>query len=43
MPRICEICRRKEEVEDEQWEYDILDVCKDCANDRKMTLDPEEL
>lgn len=35
MPRVCEICGRREESEEEQeLEMELLDVCPDCSNDR---------
>lgn len=32
MPRICEVCGREEETENEQRPYRILDVCSDCTD-----------
>ncbi|WP_256243751.1 hypothetical protein [Bacillus sp. V3B] len=34
MPRICEICGRQEELDEEEYTFDILDVCPECSNDR---------
>ncbi|WP_255840628.1 hypothetical protein [Gracilibacillus salinarum] len=31
MARICEVCGRQEDREEEQLVYDILDVCEDCT------------
>ncbi|WP_285289097.1 hypothetical protein [Bacillus sp. ISL-47] len=38
MARVCEICGRREEAEDEEYSFDILDVCPDCTNDRSHPL-----
>ncbi|MBB6444470.1 ribosome-binding protein aMBF1 (putative translation factor) [Bacillus benzoevorans] len=36
MPRVCEICGRREELDEEEdkLEMEILDVCPECTNDR---------
>lgn len=31
MARICEVCGRIEEPEDEENKYDMLDVCMECT------------
>jgi hypothetical protein len=32
--RICEVCGRIEEMDGEDLEHDLLDVCSMCTNDR---------
>ncbi|WP_269521519.1 hypothetical protein [Bacillus sp. J33] len=34
MARVCEICGRRDETEEEEYSFDILDICPDCTNDR---------
>ncbi|GAA0326073.1 hypothetical protein GCM10008967_15810 [Bacillus carboniphilus] len=31
MARICEVCGRIEQVEDNQHPYDMIDVCPECT------------
>ncbi|GAA0496591.1 hypothetical protein GCM10008986_24420 [Salinibacillus aidingensis] len=32
MPRICEVCGRVDDVNHEEFPYEILDVCPDCSD-----------
>lgn len=42
MPKICEVCGRKEEHQEEE-KYDIYGVCDNCMNDRYVNVEnPEE-
>lgn len=42
MRRICEICGRVEELENEQHSYEILDVCSECTDHLiSSTIDQE--
>ncbi|WP_181395876.1 hypothetical protein [Cytobacillus oceanisediminis] len=34
MARVCEICGRRDETEEDEYSFDILDVCPDCTHDR---------
>lgn len=36
MYRVCEVCGRQEEIEQENNEFEILDVCPECSNDRMV-------
>jgi ribosome-binding protein aMBF1 (putative translation factor) len=36
LPRVCEVCGRTEKEEQEDTEYEILDVCENCTTDRQQ-------